>query len=184
MLLWIGLVAIFVGLACLLTVAFVARGDSSVQRRMSIYTLSGRSGAPAERVTLNRASVARSAVELAGRVVARRDPQERLARALDAAGLPFKPPEWALLHLGIALGSGLLVLIITEGRVLATLAGLIVGAVGPWIFVSTRQSQPTQGLLRAAAGHPAAGGGQPVRRLLDAPGAGHRRPGGQPADGR
>ena len=140
MLLWIGLVAIFVGLACLLTVALVARGDSSVQRRMSIYTLSGRSGAPAERVTLNRASVARSAVELAGRVVARRDPQERLARALDAAGLPFKPPEWALLHLGIALGSGLLVLIITEGRVLATLAGLIVGAVGPWIFVSTRQS--------------------------------------------
>jgi tight adherence protein B len=139
--LWVGLGAMFVGVAVLLALAFDAGGESSVQRRMSIYTLTGRSRAPAERQRLSRARVAKSAVDFAGRVVARRDPQERLARALDAAGLPLKPPEWALLHAGIAVATGLLLLAVTEGSPLPTLAGIVIGAVVPWAFLVIRQSR-------------------------------------------
>jgi tight adherence protein B len=80
-------------------------------------------------------------VELANRVVTRRDPQERLAHALDAAGLPLRPAEWVLIHAGITLGSGFLLFVLTEGRPVATLAGLLLGAVLPWIYVTSRQSR-------------------------------------------
>jgi tight adherence protein B len=139
--LWIGLGAMFAGVAVLLLLAFDTGGNSSVQRRMSIYTLTGRSRAPVERQSITRAHVARSAVDFAGRIVARRDPQERLAHALDAAGLPLKPPEWALIHTGIAVGTGLVLLAVSEGQPLATLAGLLIGAIGPWVFLVSRQTR-------------------------------------------
>jgi tight adherence protein B len=139
--LWLGLGALFLGLSVLLAVAFDSRRASPVQRSMSIYTLTGRSRAGADRATLSRANVAKSAVELAGRIVARRDPQERLAHALDASGLPLKPAEWALLHSGIALGGALVLFAVTGGRLLASLAGLVIGGVLPWLFVASRQSR-------------------------------------------
>lgn len=140
--LWIGLVLLFVGLLVLLVLAFGAGGDSSVQRRMSIYTLTGRARNPTERRRpLTRAHIARSAVEFANRIVSRRDPQERLAHALDAAGLPFRPAEWVLIHAGIAFGSGLLLFVVTEGRPIATLAALLLGAILPWTYVTSRQSR-------------------------------------------
>lgn len=136
-----GLAALFVGLSLLLALAFDSRRTSTVHRSMSIYTLTGRSRSASERTPLNRANVAKSAMELAGRIVARRDPQERLAHALDAGGVPLKPPEWALLHSGIAIGTALVLFAVTGGRLLASLAGLIIGAVLPWLFVASRQSR-------------------------------------------
>jgi len=139
--LWLGLGLLFAGLVVLLVLALGRPGGESVERRMSIYTLTGRTRTPGERRPTARVHVARSVVELTGRVVSRRDPQERLARALDAAGIALRPAEWVLVHTGIAVGSGLLLLVLTEGRPLATFAGLALGVAIPWWYVVSRQSR-------------------------------------------
>ncbi len=71
---------------------------------MSIYTLGGgraiRKESETTTTALGDTQVARSAVELADRAVRSRDLEELLERRLDAAGLPLKPGEWALVHVG------------------------------------------------------------------------------------
>ena len=74
-------------------------------RRLSIYTLTGRRRrrrSPRAHASTAR-NVARSAVELAGRVVAAAATlEERLARRLEAAGVPLQAAEWCSSHIGIA----------------------------------------------------------------------------------
>jgi tight adherence protein B len=73
--------------------------------------------------------------------VRNRDAEELLERKLDAAGLPLKPGEWAIVHLGIAVGSALLLLLLTGGRIVASLVGLVLGVVIPWIYLGIKESR-------------------------------------------
>jgi tight adherence protein B len=146
--LWAGLIAIFVGVGIMLAVAFIRasrKSSTSVRGRMSIYTLGGGRAIRKESETTSTAlgdtQVARSAVELADRAVRSRDVEELLERKLDAAGLPLKPGEWALVHVGIAVGSGLLLLLLTGGRIVASLVGLILGVVLPWVYLGIKESR-------------------------------------------
>ena len=145
--LWAGLIALFAGVAIMLGVALVRvsrRRSGSVRGRMSIYTLGGRTLRKESETTstaLGDTQVARSAVDLADRAVKNRDVEELLERRLDAAGLPLKPGEWALVHVGIAVGSGLLLLLLTGGRVLASLIGLLLGVVIPWVYLGVKESR-------------------------------------------
>ncbi len=145
--LWLGLAAIFIGVAVMLAVAFIRAGrkrTNTVRGRMSIYTLGGRTmrkEAETTSTALGDTQVARSAVELADKAVRSRDVEELLERRLDAAGLPLKPGEWALVHVGIAIGGGLLLLLLTSGRLIAGLVGLTLGVILPWTYLKVKESR-------------------------------------------
>jgi tight adherence protein B len=145
--LWVGLAAIFLGVAIMLGVALLRSSrqkTTSVRGRMSIYTLGGRGirkEAETTSTALGDTQVARSAVEFADRAVRGRDAEQLLERKLDAAGLPLKPGEWALVHVGIAVGSGLLLLLLSGGRFLPAVIGLVLGVVIPWLYLTHKESR-------------------------------------------
>ena len=149
-----GLLALFLAAAFLLALALTAfnreERRSGVRRRLSIYTLTGR---PVEEsreesnAVLGDSAVARSAVEFAGRVVASRDLESVLGRKLDAAGVPMKAPEWMILHVGIAVAAGLLLLLISGGGLVATLVGVCLGLALPWLYLSFKDSRRTAAFL-------------------------------------
>jgi tight adherence protein B len=90
---------------------------------------------------LGQSQVARSAVELAGRVVQGRDLDSGLATRLEAAGVPLKPPEWMIIHLGIAIAAGLVMALLTGFSLLPTLIGLVLGLVLPFLYLSLKESR-------------------------------------------
>jgi len=149
----VALAALFLGAALLLWLAVTtvvpdARSDARVRRRLSIYTLTG--GAPVkerETTALGASHLARSAVELAGRVVARRDLEGVLAQKLEAAAVPVKPPEWLLIHVGFALAGSLLLLLLSGGSIPAAVVGIVLGVSLPWLWLGFQDSRRTGAFL-------------------------------------
>jgi tight adherence protein B len=141
-----GLGALFLGLAPLLGVA-LARATSSVsmqgkvRRRLSVYTLSGRKAVKREETTVSQAPIARQAVGLADRIVRERDFESLLAARLDSAGLSLRPAEWLLIHVGTALGSGLLLLLLSGLQIVPAMLGVVLGVAGPFIFLLVKASR-------------------------------------------
>jgi tight adherence protein B len=152
--LYAGLAALFIASAIALTIAVTTltrhERSSGVRRRLSIYTLTGR---PVEESreesnsVLGDSAVARSAVELAGRVVARRDLEGVLGTKLEAAGVPMRPAEWLILHVGIAVLGGVILLLISGGGLLATALGFLAGLVLPWLYLSIKEGRRTAAFL-------------------------------------
>jgi tight adherence protein B len=109
-----------------------------VGRRLSVYSLSG--SAPvkeAETTTvLGESAMARSAVEMANKMVKRRGFEEDLGQRLDAGGVPLRPAEWLLIHFAAAVGGGLLGLVLGRFSLFWGLVGLAVGAVLPLMYLS------------------------------------------------
>ena len=147
-----GLGAVFVGLAPLLGVA-LARTTSSmsmqgkVRRRLSFYTLSGRKPVKREETTVSQAPIARQAVSLADRIVRERDFESLLAGRLDSAGLSLRPAEWLLIHVGTALGSGLLLLLLSGLQLVPAMLGIVLGVAGPFIFLLVKESRRKSAFL-------------------------------------
>jgi len=141
MLLFIGVLVLFSGVLIMLLVGlgFIGEGTAGVRRRVAPYSVTG-PDPDGTGVTAARRRVARSALELADRAVQHRDPQERLATSLEAAGIGMRPAEWMTLHIAIATGCGLLLGLLSSGRFIAILAGLVLGVAGPWLYLSRRQS--------------------------------------------
>ncbi len=155
-LIWVAVGALFIALLILVYVAISAgtdpeRGRSSgVRRRLSIYTLGGRTPVKEQETTvLGDTQVARSAVEFAGRVVAQRDFESTLGAKLEAAAVPLKPAEWLLIHVGITLGAGLVAFLLTNGRVLMTLIALVLGVVLPWSYLSYKAGKRRKEFMAA-----------------------------------
>lgn len=145
--LWLALGALFLGVLLILTVAFTALSShdgSSVtmRRRLSVYTLTGRAPVKEQETTaLGDSNVARSAVELANKVVARRDLETVVAEQLESAGIPLKAAEWMLIHIGIGVGGGLLFFFVFGGAFLPAMLGLTVGLLGPWMYLSLKRTR-------------------------------------------
>jgi tight adherence protein B len=146
--------ALFVGLLIILAIAFTGgdvsdRKQGRVRRRLSLYTLTGRPTARREETTtaLGNSQVARSAVELAGRVVQRRDFEGELSRRLESAGVPLRAAEWMLIHIGVALGLSFLLLLVSGGAILPTVVGLVLGLTAPWLYLSFKESRRTSAFL-------------------------------------
>jgi len=150
----VALGALFLGLLVILVLAFTAgdisdRKQGRVRRRLSIYTVTGRTTGRREETTtaLGNSQVARSAVELAGRVVQRRDFEAELSRRLEAAGVPLRAAEWMLIHIGVALGLSFLLLLVSGGAILPTVVGLVLGLTAPWLYLSFKESRRTSAFL-------------------------------------
>ncbi len=148
----IALALVFLGAVVILgfvAAAFASgRRESIMRERLAPYTLRG-SGAhrplpPPPSASGSEVNIARAAVGLAEKVVANKDLEDRLARRLEAAAIPMKPAEWLLLHTGIALGIPLLLLLVSGGDMPLTLVGLLMGVVGPYVYLIVKQSKRKQ----------------------------------------
>jgi tight adherence protein B len=152
----IGLLA--VGLFILLAVGFVSTDKENqtagrLRRRLSRYSLNPRTEQPVSTVAtsgaLGHSQVARSAVELAGRVVQRRDIDTGLGAKLEAAGLPLRSAEWALVHVGIIIVTALVFTLLSGFNLLATLIGLVLGAGVPFVYLSLKEGRRKSAFAQA-----------------------------------
>lgn len=147
------LAALFVGLALLLGVglssARKATGERRIRRRLSIYTLAGRVVQEQEQSggALGGSAIARSATDLAGRVVAKRDIGERLQRKLEAGAIPLKPAEWLVVHSLVAVGAALAMLLVSGGKPLWALLGLVIGGLLPFAYLTVKESRRSAAFL-------------------------------------
>ncbi|MEP6695263.1 MAG: type II secretion system F family protein [Pseudonocardiales bacterium] len=144
--LYVAVGALFAGLLLLLLVVLFGRSpgrNGQVHRRLSIYTLTGRNAQETQRETtaLGNNAVARSAVEFAGRVVAQRNFESGLARRLEAGGVPLKPAEFLLIHMGVAVALPVLLLLLSGGSLAATLVGLLIGVGVPIGYLNFKESR-------------------------------------------
>jgi tight adherence protein B len=145
--------ALFVGLLVILAIGFTGgvsdRKQGRVRRRLSLYTVGGRptGSLDGNATALGSSQVARSAVELAGRVVQRRDFDGELARRLESAGVLLRPAEWMLIHIGVALALSFLLLLVSGGEILPTAVGLGLGLAAPWLYLSYKESRRTSAFL-------------------------------------
>jgi len=141
------LAALGLGLFILLAVALLATDRDSqtsgrVRRRLSRYSLTTRDKEPVPTSgALGQTAVARSAVELAGRVTQSRGFDNTLAVKLEAAGVPLKPPEWLLIHFGIAFAAALVFMLIPSFSIWRGLLGLALGAAGPQIYLGIKEDR-------------------------------------------
>jgi len=142
------LAALGVGLFVLLAVALLAtdreaQTSGRVRRRLSRYSLTPRSEKQATQSSgnLGDSAVARSAVELAGRVVQSRDLDTALGGKLEAAGVPLRPAEWLIIHIGITIVAALVLALLSGFGILATLIGLVIGFVGPFLYLTIKEGR-------------------------------------------
>jgi tight adherence protein B len=166
--------ALALGLFALLAVAFLSSDRDSqqsgrVRRRLARYSLTARSEAQQQAAAptsgaLGQSQVARSATEFAGRMVQSRDLDSMLSLKLEAAGLPLRPGEWLIIHVGIAVAVALVLALLTGFAILATLLGLLFGLLGPYLYLSIKEGRRKSefaaalpGTLQLLAGSLAAG---------------------------
>jgi tight adherence protein B len=145
---------LFIGLAMLLAIALRTSDERrdpqrKVSRRLSIYTLSGRQAVKESETSnaLGTSGIARTAVDLANRVVSKRDFESVLGERLERAAVPLKPAEWMLLHVGATIGGGLLVLLLSGGSFIGALIGIIIGAVLPFGYLVVKESRRTSAFM-------------------------------------
>jgi tight adherence protein B len=149
----VGIIAVFAGiLGLLLLLAFnsslLDTRDTRVRRRLSFYTLTGRSSRNEPQPTaLGDSSVARSAVQLAGRLVVTRDFDARLGRRLEAAGVPLKPAEWIVVQAACAVGLGVLFLLLGGGSGVAAILGVLIGVGIPVGYLVIREGRRSTAFL-------------------------------------
>ncbi len=145
LLLILGLVSIFSALL-LLTLVLVGWGGTEgsgggrIKRRLRHVSLES-VDSPDRTVSSSGSTVARNAVDLAGRLTARRDIDLALSEKIGAAGLKWSPAEWLLLHVGIAIGSGIVVAMLTSFRIVPTLLALVCGVIGPFVYLNSKANR-------------------------------------------
>lgn len=85
-------------------------------------------------------SVRQQAVEFTGKAMGQ-GVDVSLSRRLDAAGLKINSAEWLLLHAGMAVGAAAVGFLISDGRLLLTGILFLLGAAGPWVYLSIKRSR-------------------------------------------
>lgn len=135
-LLWVALGGVFLGICGLLVLGLFSKwgpvdpGHQTL-RLLEQYSLN-RKTQVVEReqasAVLGQSAIARSALELAGRVVQRQGLEERTAMRLDRAQVPLRPAEWLVVRVG-AIAAAFAVFSVLSGSVLW---GLLLGAVVGW----------------------------------------------------
>jgi tight adherence protein B len=140
----VALLMVFVGLATVLAVAFnvvaATVADSGIRQRLSIYTLGARKLVQETTTTssLSQHVMTRSAVRLAGKMVAKRGLEEKLGGKLEAGGVRLTPAEWIIIHAGAAVLLPLFLFLLTGGSLVRASIGLLLGALAPYVYLSFR----------------------------------------------
>ena len=147
-LLYAGLGGLFLALLAIavVLVGLVSRRETPQaqrQRNLAVYSMRGAGPRKLKKEStqatkLGNNAVARSAVELAGRVVESRNSTEKLAVKLDAANVPLRPAEWVVLRVAVPAALGVLLVLLSQGNVLAMLVGVVLGVLAPVVYLSIR----------------------------------------------
>jgi tight adherence protein B len=130
-----GAIALALGLAGLLAVVVAGPNKSSADRRLEAYF--GEKQA-SKSVSQNSADIKGSAVAIADKVVSA-DLETRISQRLAGAGSALTAAEWLLLHAAIAVGAAVTGFVLS-GAGFAVL-GLVLGVVGPWLYLKFRHSR-------------------------------------------
>ncbi len=146
-LLWLGAASLLAGLG-LLGWLLIGPADTraaavgSIEDRLAIYTLTPAGPTPADLrrppPSASGPTVTSSAVDFATRLLRGRRVETGLADRLDQAALPLDPAEWLLLHVGSALGLGLLLGLLSGASPSAALLGVLVGTAVPFAVLRIR----------------------------------------------
>lgn len=139
------LAALSMGVAMVVIVAGVtqpsaqkARGKA-LARQLEVYGGQGVGSGHQEKETLGLADQARLAAERA--LQNNRTAEARIAARLEGAGMSLKPAEWLLLHAAIAILSAFVGFVLGAGSLAGAVIFLLVGAVGPWVFLGLKRSR-------------------------------------------
>jgi tight adherence protein B len=139
--LYAGVGAVGLGLVALL-VMLVPTADRpvSVVDRVTSYTSS--TGAVTEHQTRTEGEPLAQAKEAAAQVLQRNKSLDaRITDRLEGAGSDLKSSEWLLAHLAIMVISGAMGLLIGQGNVVVGFIFLLLGVVGPWLFLGFRRTR-------------------------------------------
>jgi tight adherence protein B len=157
-------VVLAIALGCLFvavgTVAALALGAATsgltpaarTRRRLAIYSIRG--GTPQPLLVQEEPSgplggnfLTRSAVKLADRVAGGGSLRAGLERRLEQAAVPLKAAEWLVLHASAVVAAGVLVFLLTGGKVAGAAIGLLLGLIGPWLALTVRKDRREQAFL-------------------------------------
>ena len=148
-----GLAAIGLGVLLVLLGMFsgVGRSKETLETRIDAYTRAGRGKRPAAAPTTT--TVTAQAVGMADKALKSSGGFEaKLNDRLEAAAIALKPPEWLLLHGGIAVGSAVVFFGITGGNILLGMVGLLAGLFLPWMFLGLKRSRRVKAFNSQLAG--------------------------------
>jgi len=67
--------------------------------------------------------------------------EARIAHSLEGAGLSLRPAEWLLLHAAIAVGGGLLGVLLGSGNIFLGVLIIVGGIVGPFIYLKMKKAK-------------------------------------------
>jgi tight adherence protein B len=143
--LWLGLLALFLGAGGVLAYALNGLGSrsQSMGGRLSPYVDSGaRRKAPEP-----SRSFRESAVGYPDEHVNSQGLEEALGKKLDSAGIPLKPAEWLIIHIGIVILLPLMVLLLSNVNLVLTLVAVLVGVLGPLGYLTVKGSLRTRKFL-------------------------------------
>ena len=116
--------------------------QSSLDRRIEAYTRKGAEKLAAAKTETDSSSVTQQAVAVAESVLdGQKGLEVALGQRIEAAGLALKPAEWLLIHFGVALGFGVLSLLLGGGNLLFMLIGLFLGVALPWLFLAIKRKR-------------------------------------------
>lgn len=140
----LGVLLLFVGVAALLAYGFSKMRPAELtplQQQMKLYTVHGLRRTQEGLVNAEGFDIKKSALRLTDKLMTRRDLEERLQKKLESGGVQFTPSEWLLTHAGIAIGAGIIGLLITGFNPLGMVILFALGVALPWFWLSHKQSK-------------------------------------------
>ncbi len=114
------------------------RDRRRVQEVLGRYTTAP---APAKEDLRTASPVTRTALAVAGKVVEKRNLQDRFNRRLERAAIAMTPAEWLLMQAGVAVVLTLLLVLLGGNPAVALLLGVVVAVVVPRLVLAVRGSR-------------------------------------------
>lgn len=114
----------------------------SAEDRVSTYTASTFGSVDLAKHDEPEPAITRQATEaIAGVLDRNKSLDDRIAQRLEAAGSELKSSEWLLVHAGLFLAIATVGLLLGRGNLVVGLLFMVLGAVGPWLYLGFRASR-------------------------------------------
>ena len=139
-----GLGALGIGLLVILVLAVPGQRELTAEERVQQYAARAGSdggGTPMAPIRVEDTALD-SAKNAAANMLKRNESLEQKIQArLEGAGSQLRPAEWLLLHAGLFIGISALGLLLGGGSLILGLIFMVLGALGPWIYLGMRRKR-------------------------------------------